>query len=356
MNELVSIIIPAYQEEKRIGRCLKSILASSYKNLELIVVNDGSTDRTEEIVRQFMERTKEGEPIIRLVSIPNGGLAHARNVGLCNSRGQFIGFADADDMIHPQMIERLVMSLQRGNDLAACGLLICDEDGKPFKWQYKLRRQHRQCPVQALDMVMWEQILMSVSPALFVREKIVDECGGLRICFPENVSDFEDFAFVCKYICLCNRSLEVQPFHGVYYCKHKGSLTTKTYTARELHQSLQPILDIGKQIDKDDFVSWKYQYAFRFVAFWYEEAFRCKKEDFTTECQNRIICQQEMERYASIFMSSSKVALYKKIAMWIARKCPNIGWMLAKTVGRMIFKDGYKERIGTFLFSNSSCL
>ena len=116
MEELVSIIIPAYQEEERIGRCLESILASSYRNLELVVVNDGSTDRTEEIVRKFMEDLEDTGPIIRLINIPNGGLAHACNVGLCHSRGQFIGFADADDMIHPEMIERLAACLRRGND------------------------------------------------------------------------------------------------------------------------------------------------------------------------------------------------------------------------------------------------
>ena len=337
MEELVSIIIPAYQEEKRIERCLKSILASTYKNLELIVVNDGSTDRTEEIVRRLMDEARPGEAVIRLVNIPNGGSAHARNVGLRSSRGQFIGFTDADDMIHPQMIKRLAESLRRGNDFAVCGLLICDENGKPSRWQYKLRKQHRQCPVEALDVAMWKQVLMSVSPALFLRDKIMDEQGTLQICFPEDVFELEDFAFVCRYICRCERFMEVQPFHGVYYCKRQGSLTTIKHTAAELCQSLQPILDIGKGIDCDSFISWKLQYAFRFMAFWYEEAFRCRKREFTPESENRKICQQEMERFADIFMLSSEVALYRKIAMWIARKCPNLGWMLAKTLGRVIF-------------------
>lgn len=337
MEELVSIIIPAYQEEKRIERCLKSILASSYRNLELIVVNDGSTDRTEEIVRRIMKETKQGDAVIRLVNIPNGGTAHARNVGIRNSRGRFIGFVDADDMIHPQMIERLAVSLRRGNDLAACGLLICNEEGKPFKWQYKLRKQHRQCPVQALDMVMWEQILMSVSPALFLREKIIDKQGKLQICFPENVFAFEDFAFVCRYLYNCDHFLEVEPFHGVFYCKHKGRLTTKIRTAKELYQSLQPILDIGKQVGDNDFISWKYQYTFRFIVFWYERALLCRRKEFTPECEDSKICLREMERYASVFMMSSEVSLYRKAAMWIIRKCPDFGWLLAKTIGKVVF-------------------
>lgn len=337
MEELVSIIIPAYQEEKRIGRCLKSILASTYKNLELIVVNDGSTDRTEEIVQRIVEESKQEKTVIKLVSIPNGGAAHARNVGLRNANGAYIGFVDADDMIHPQMIERLVLSLRKGNDLATCGLLICDKNGKPSRWQYKLREQHRQCPVEALDMVMWEQILMSVSPALFLRDKIMDEQGTLYVCFPEDVFDFEDFAFVCRYVCRCSRIMEVQPFHGVYYCKHEGSLTTKKHTAEELCQSLQPILDIGKRVDCDDFISWKYQYTFRFIVFWYERALLSRRKEFTSECEDCKICLREMERYASIFMMSSKVTLYKKAAMWIIRRCPGFGYLLAKTIGKVVF-------------------
>ena len=66
MKELVSIIIPAYQEEGRIGRCLKNILKSSYSKVELIVVNDGSTDRTEEIVRAFMKKVNREK-------LPGGG-------------------------------------------------------------------------------------------------------------------------------------------------------------------------------------------------------------------------------------------------------------------------------------------
>lgn len=338
MEELVSIIIPAYQEEERIGRCLESILASSYRNLELIVINDGSTDKTEEIVRQFMKRTEDAGPTIRLINIPNGGLAHARNVGLSHCRGRFIGFADADDMIHPQMIERLAASLCRGNDLAACGMLICNAQGKPFRRQYRLKGQYRKCPAQALDMAMWEQILMSVNPALFLREKIIDQQGMLQIYFPEDVFSFEDFAFVCRYLCRCNRFLEVLPFHGVFYCKRQGSLTTRKYTAEELRQSLRPILDVEKQVGNSDFISHRLQYAFRFTVLWYEEAFRSGRREFIQDGINRKICLQEMERYEKEFMTSSHVALYRKTAMWIVQKCPKLGWLLAKTVGKVVFK------------------
>lgn len=336
MKALVSIIIPAYQEEKRIGRCLDSILRSSYRNLELIVVNDGSTDQTGEIVRSFMTRTEPSGAVIKLVEIPNGGPAHARNIGLQEASGQFIGFADADDMIHPHMIERLAESLQRGNDLAVCGQMICKEDGKRAWRQYRLREQHRKCPQQALTMVMWEQLLMSCNSALFLREKIIGKAGELFISFPEDVTSFEDFAFVCEYLLCCNGVLEVLPFHGYCYCKHLGSLTTKVHPVEELYQALQPILRVGEAIDNEHFTAHKLQYAFRFMAFWYEEAFRCSRQGFSEKSESWKLCMRELERYADIFMKAPNVLPYKKLAMWIARRHPNLGRLLAKTVGRII--------------------
>ena len=335
-NTLVSIIIPTYQQEKRISRCLKGVLESSYKNIEIIVVNDGSIDKTGEIVQRYIEKTKLDKPIIKLVNISHGGLPRARNIGLRHSQGQFIGFIDADDMLHPQMIERLVESLLRGNDLAACGLQICDENGKPTLWQYPLKAQYKRCPVQALQIVMWEQILMSVSPALFRREKILDEQGLLLIDFPEELVDFEDFAFICRYLCKCDGFFEVIPFYGVFYCKHAGSLTTEIHTVYEIRQAIQLILEIGEKVNNDDLIAHKLQYTFRFMAFWYKEARRCKREEFSPNCDSWKVCMKEMERYVDIYMNSDKVSWYKKLAMWIVRKHPDLGRLLAKTVGRKI--------------------
>lgn len=337
MDILVSMIIPAYQQEKRIGRCIESILASSYRNYEVIVVNDGSADRTEEIVQQLIEKTKEeAGPVIELINISHGGPARARNVGLKHAKGEFIGFLDADDMLHPQMLERLAANLLKGNDLAACGLQICDKNGKPARWQYPLKGQHLQCPDAALELVMWEQILMSVCPVLFRREKILDGQGGLLVAFPEELVDFEDFVFICRYLSRCDGFMEVLPFYGAFYCKHEGTLTSQTRTVQELCQAMQWILLVGEQAGGGKLTAHRLQYAFRFMAFWYEEASRRKKADFSPGCESWEICMGEMGRFADMFMDSPKTAGYQKAAMWIVRKAPEFGRLLAKTIGRVI--------------------
>ncbi len=335
MRKLVSIIVPAYQEELRIERCLQSIFASTYPNLELIVVNDGSTDNTEQVVQDFKKKNKSQATLLKLVTVPRGGAARARNYGLGLAEGDYIGFADADDMIHPEMIEKLADSLERGNDLSICRLVFCDEAGKPKSCQYSQSRDSKKCPRQALEMIMWEQVQMSLCSVLFRREVIMEESGKPTILCPEDVVAFEDFAFVCEYASRCNGKMEKLPFDGYFYCKHRGSSSTGTYTAREICHALQPVLAVGERMGAG-FTAHKLQYAFRFLAFWYEEALRSSRDNFLPDSENWRICMEELERYADIFMSAPNVSLYKKAAMWIVRKHPSIGWVLANTLGRLI--------------------
>lgn len=336
MKDLVSVIIPAYQEEKRIGRCLNSILASTYQNLQLIVVNDGSTDNTARIVRNFIRSWKSKTVSIELISISNGGSGRARNYALRRAKGRYISFVDADDMIHPQMIERLVQSLQNGNDMVSCGFVFCNEKGRGKIWQHR-QRQKVICPAQALKMAMWNQIQMSLGPVLFRKEKIIDKAGKLLVACPEDVSGFEDFAFICAYLMQCNGIWEILPFHGYYYCRHERSQTYREWSAEELSHALKPILDVGMRMNDEKFISHKLQYTFRFMAFWYERAYHSSRSVFTPECMDWKVCMRELERFADAYMRSSDVVWYRKLAVQIVRKHGDIGWLLAKIFGRIVF-------------------
>lgn len=337
MGELVSVIVPAYQEEKRIERCLQSIVASSYCNLELIVVNDGSTDNTEGVIKDFKKKNESKSISINVVTTSNGGAARARNQGLHLAKGDYIGFADADDIIHPQMIEKLVTSMRKGNDLSICGSLFCNEHGKPKVRQNKIRGQRKQCPRQALATVMWEQTQMSLCTMLFRRKVIFDMGEKPALLCPEDVVAFEDFIFICEYISRCNGFMEFLPFYGYFYCKHNGSSTSKEHNIKELCYALQSILDIGERIDDTGFTAHKIQYAFLIMEFWYKEALKRNRGDFNSNCENWKIYMREIERYATVYMKAPNVTLYKKMAMWIVRNYPEVGRLLAKTAGRLVF-------------------
>ena len=101
---LVSVIIPAYNAEQFIARTLSSVIEQTYRNLEVLVVDDGSKDRTVEIVEQFA--TKDSR--INLLRQPNSGVAKARNLAIKNAKGEYIAPVDADDIWHPQKIEKQI--------------------------------------------------------------------------------------------------------------------------------------------------------------------------------------------------------------------------------------------------------
>ena len=109
MNKLVSVIIPVYNVEKYLEQCLNSVLNQTYQNLQIILVDDGSTDRCPQICEQYAARDQRVEVIHR----KNGGLTAARNTGLVAAKGDYIGFVDSDDWIHPEMYQHLVEILEK---------------------------------------------------------------------------------------------------------------------------------------------------------------------------------------------------------------------------------------------------
>ena len=117
-EKLVSVIIPAYNIEDYIGRCLDSIISQTYKNLEIIMVDDGSRDHTGEILDNYAKKDRR----IKVIHKENGGVSSARNKGIEVAEGDYIGFIDGDDLIEPEMYKILVDLLEEEDaDIAHCG-------------------------------------------------------------------------------------------------------------------------------------------------------------------------------------------------------------------------------------------
>lgn len=114
--EKVSIVVPVYNSCKTIGRCLESILEQTYSNLEIVIVNDGSTDNSLEICESYA--TKDSR--VLLLSQENAGPSSARNFGIRNSSGTYMQFVDSDDVIKPNMTEELVKGANENSQLVIC--------------------------------------------------------------------------------------------------------------------------------------------------------------------------------------------------------------------------------------------
>lgn len=107
----ISLIIPLYNAEKYLWPCLNSVAAQTFKDFEVLCINDGSSDRTEEIVKSFVEQDSR----FRLINQPNAGCSAARNRGLTEARAPYIALLDQDDMFHPQALEVLYYLINKGN-------------------------------------------------------------------------------------------------------------------------------------------------------------------------------------------------------------------------------------------------
>ncbi len=197
----LSIIVPVYNAEKYLCKCIDSILEQSVKDFELILVNDGSPDGSWEI----MERYRNEYPsIIKTISLENGGQGRARNVGLSIAQGEFIGFVDSDDYIDPSMYKKLLDCAKSNDaDIAVCSIKRVFDNGNEdvyVSW-------NRDLPLYAAG---------SCCDKIFRRELI----GDVR--YPEGLW-YEDFSFSAKMIMSTPKIAYVDEGLYIYRC---GQLST----------------------------------------------------------------------------------------------------------------------------------
>ena len=125
LHNLISVIIPVYNVQDYLPRCLDSVINNSYRNLEIICVNDGSTDRGLEILRDYEKKDSR----IHVFSKKNGGLSSARNEGLKHCTGKWVAFIDSDDWIHKNYFE-VLLNHQKENDydVVVCNYVRTSDD------------------------------------------------------------------------------------------------------------------------------------------------------------------------------------------------------------------------------------
>lgn len=173
---LVSIILPTYNREELLKKSVRSVLASDYRNLELIIVNDGSTDRTKNVVSRI------NDPRVRYFEKKNKGPASARNFGLRRAKGAYISFCDDDDIFLNGKIASQVNFLEKHTEFGFCytnGFVI--NKGMRRKWLSKLKQKS----LRHL-LLNNSQIL---TPSVMVRSKVFDQVGG----FDEGIKLCEDY-------------------------------------------------------------------------------------------------------------------------------------------------------------------
>lgn len=125
---LLSVIVPVYKVEPYLDICVQSIVRQTYQNLEILLVDDGSPDCCPQLCDNWAARDNR----IKVIHKPNGGLSDARNVGIAAAMGELLAFVDADDTLHPQMYETLLLAMLNSNaDIALCDFRRTDKPSQP---------------------------------------------------------------------------------------------------------------------------------------------------------------------------------------------------------------------------------
>ena len=125
-NEKITIVVPCYNVENYLARCIDSLLAQTYKNIEIVMVEDCSTDGTKDIVREYELKYKNVKAIYNK---ENGGLGHARNVAIRSTNTKYVAFIDSDDWVEPNFAEELYKTIAKNKaDMAVCDIYVCGDN------------------------------------------------------------------------------------------------------------------------------------------------------------------------------------------------------------------------------------
>ena len=127
---LISVIVPIYKVEEYLDRCVESLINQTYKNLEIILVDDGSPDNCPQMCEAWAQKDSR----IKVVHKENGGLSDARNAGFEVATGDIISFIDSDDWIEPEMFETMLSQMEKDDsDIVSCGVNWVEENGSVIR-------------------------------------------------------------------------------------------------------------------------------------------------------------------------------------------------------------------------------
>lgn len=239
---LVSVIVPVYRAEKYLKECIESILSQTYQNIELILVDDGSTDTSPSICDAYAADDER----VRVFHKENGGVSSARNLGLEKARGEYIVFVDSDDKAYPTLIERLI-SCAAPDRIVLCNYSIIDEKGIRLKSGERIENQEN-CEISEVisNVLVYRTMMGSIWRSLFPAGLIHRH----QITFPP-CRFSEDQLFLFRVLSHCT-GVTILREELYQYRIYNGSATSQGYFENFLQDreqyyiSLKPILqDLG---------------------------------------------------------------------------------------------------------------
>lgn len=262
MNEKISIVIPIYNSEKYLEECIESIIKQTYKNLEIILVNDGSTDNSAKICVDFSKKDSR----IVFLNKENSGVSDTRNCGIIKASGKYLMFVDSDDILNNNYIEETYKYIIDKNlDLCKTGMTVLTKSAK----QEKKFTSHFQFleKEEIYNSILNDNFFNSSCTCLYKTEII--NVNNIR--FNINIKYGEDLDFFTNYIENCN-NMGYIPNCGYLYRLNENSVSVDTKVASRLkycEDNMEIYSKFFDKIDKKNDISYiilkKINYSFKLL-------------------------------------------------------------------------------------------
>lgn len=210
----ISIIVPVYNAEDYLKKCVDSLISQTYKNLEIILIDDGSTDNSLELCEKY----KKIDNRVKVIHKENGGPSETRNLGIKNASGDYITFVDADDYISANMYKNLINSMKKFNsDISVCKIKKVNKYKKNnISNEYKIMKMLKE---EALN----DLLKLNSNITDYLYNKVYKKSLFNKIRLPEGMI-FEDMSIMYKIINETKTGVTFCDFEGYYYVQHKKSL------------------------------------------------------------------------------------------------------------------------------------
>lgn len=241
----ISLIIPLYNAVRHLRACLDSVTRQSFTDFEVILVNDGSTDGTVEIVKEYCRRY----PYFRLINQENGGVSVARNRGMAESRAPFIAFLDQDDLLHPQALEILYqMAETTAADVSAFRIRFVADDfaGDPQPPHFNVAEAAAAAHFSRSPIADFFQT--PKGGPIYIWNKLYRRAALGAIEFPPGVQPAEDTVFTLKML-LTVKTLASTDLQLLYYRNNEASVTKQGITEKYVRSHALAAGEIKRFID-----------------------------------------------------------------------------------------------------------
>ena len=209
----VSVVIPCYNVEQYISECLDSVINQTYKNLEIICINDGSVDNTLNILNKYAEKDSR----LIVIDSANKGVSNARNIGIEKASGEFLTFIDSDDYFEYDCIEKCVLEMRAKNaDILCFGLLEVHGSLKKTRFDFELLQNYKK--EKTLPDEVLKQLMLNACGKMYKLDFIVNN----NIKFPLSIKTCEDGVF-CLFCLYKNPKITLLDENFYNYRIRKGS-------------------------------------------------------------------------------------------------------------------------------------